>query len=74
MFKNSLLEDFDFIDGSGGCDTDDPRFPTEEAYYSMSFEKRDSIDFHLLGIAVFLNNKVKFVIDVQGFYTQDMLG
>lgn len=66
-FKNNLLSDFDFITGTGGSYTDDPRFSSMTDYSKMTSEERDTVKFYLQGAAVYYNNALQFVIDAQGF-------
>lgn len=66
-FKNMLLHDFDFIKGTGGSNTDDPRINTMNDYNKMSKAERDTVKWYLSGIAVYHDNKLQFVIDAQGY-------
>ncbi len=67
LYINMLLEDFDFINGTGGSYTDDLRINSIADYYNMSSEERETVKWLLKGIAVYLNNKLMFVIDAQGY-------
>ena len=66
-FSNMLLHDFDFISGSGGSYTDDPRIQTMTDYNNLTEEERKTVIFNLEGIAIYYNNELKFVIDSQGY-------
>lgn len=66
-FENLLLHDFDFLEGTGGSQTDDNTFNTMEDYYNMSKEEQEKIKWYLKGVAVYLNGKLQFVIDTQGY-------
>lgn len=66
-FKNHLLTDFDFIKGTGGSYTDDNRINSMLDYDNMTPEERKTVKFNLLGLAVYVENELKIVIDTQGF-------
>jgi len=66
-FSNLLLHDFDFITGTGGSYTDDNRINSMSDYDNMTESERKTVKFNLYGIAVYLNNKIQFVIDAQGY-------
>ena len=67
LFKNMLLSDFDFIGGTGGSYTDDPRINSMIDYDNMSKEERNDVKWNNYGIAVYLENALQFVIDAQGY-------
>ncbi|MDC4245572.1 hypothetical protein [Clostridium perfringens] len=66
-FNNSLMLDFDFINGTGGSCTDDERISDIKDYWNMSDEERDTVKWYLKGIAVYLNNELQYIIDAQGY-------
>ena len=66
-FSNMLLNDFDFLKNAGGSYTDDARINSMEDYRQMTEEERKTVKFNLYVIAVYLNNKLMFVIDTQGY-------
>ena len=66
-FINHLLTDFDFIKGTGGSYTDDNRINSMLDYDNMTPEERKTVKFNLLGLAVYVENELKIVIDAQGF-------
>ncbi|MFY8264460.1 hypothetical protein ACOT7R_16355 [Clostridium perfringens] len=66
-FNNSLMLDFDFIDGTGGSCTDDERINDIKDYWNMSDEERDTVKWYLKGIAVYFNNELQYIIDAQGY-------
>lgn len=66
-FSNLLLHDFDFIEGTGGSYTDDNRINSMSDYDNMTELERKTVQFNSLGIAVYLNDKIQFVIDAQGY-------
>lgn len=67
LFKNHLLTDFAFLENSGGSYTDDARINSMTDYYNMTKEEQETVIFNLLGIAVYYNNQLQFVIDTQGY-------
>jgi hypothetical protein len=73
-FENHLLTDFDFLEGTGGSYTDDQRFTSMFDYQKMSEEERKTVTFNLLGIAVYFNDKLQFVIDTQGYSYSKYIG
>lgn len=66
-FNNSLMLDFDFIDGTGGSCIDDERINDIKDYWNMSDEERDTVKWYLKGIAVYFNNELQYIIDAQGY-------
>ena len=66
-FENHLLTDFDFLEGSGGSYTDDKRINSMMDWERMSKEERQTVKFNLIGIAVYYNNQLQFIINTEGF-------
>lgn len=66
-FSNMLLNDFSFIEGTGGSYTNDSRINTMSDYYNMTKEEQNSVEWMLQGIAVYYNNELQFIIDAQGY-------
>lgn len=66
-FENMLLHDFNFLDNTGGSCTDDNSFNTMKDYYNMTKEEQEKIKWYSLGVAVYLNGVLQFVIDTQGY-------
>jgi hypothetical protein len=66
-FSNLLLNDFEFINGTGGSYTDDNRINSMSDYDNMDSFERKTVKFNSLGIAVYFDNKIQFVIDAQGY-------
>ena len=66
-FNNSLMFDFDFINGTGGSCTDDERINDIKDFWNMSDEERDTVEWYLKGIAVYFNNELQYIIDAQGY-------
>ena len=70
-FQNMLLDDFEFLNGTGGSYTDDVRINSMEDYNNMSVNERDSVKWGSYVVAVYCEKKLMFVIDAQGFsYTR----
>lgn len=67
LFKNMLLTDFDFLADSGGAYTDDSRIKTMTDYHQMTTEEKETVKFNLIGIAIYHNNILQFVVDTQGY-------
>lgn len=66
-FSNMLLHDFTFIEGTGGSYTDDLRVNNMIDYNNMTQEEKNTVEWLLKGIAVYLDNEIQFVIDAQGY-------
>jgi len=66
-FSNMLLNDFEFLQNSGGCFTDDKRINSMIDYHNMTKEEQKTVIFNLSGIAIYYNNELKFVVDTQGY-------
>lgn len=66
-FSNMLLNDFDFLTGTGGSYTDDNRINSMTDYYSMTKEEQETVKFNLYGVAIYFNNKLQFVVDAEGY-------
>lgn len=73
-FKNNLLTDFDFLAGTGGSYTDDKRVQTMTDYHNMTEGERKTIEFNLLGVAVYLDDELQFLIDTQGYNYSRYIG
>ena len=65
-FSDMLLNDFDFLEGTGGSFTEDLRFTSIKDYHNMTEEERESVIFNLYGVAVYYNNNLQFIVDAQG--------
>lgn len=66
-FSNLLLNNFDFLDGTGGSNTDDKRVNSMADYRNMSKEEQKTVKWYREGIAIYINNKLQFVVDAQGY-------
>jgi hypothetical protein len=66
-FSNMLLNDFDFLTGTGGSFTDDNRINTMTDFDNMEKEERTAVKWNLYGVAIYFNNKLQFIVDTQGF-------
>ena len=67
LYINMLLHDFDFIDGTGGSYTDDLRINSMTDYYNMTDEEKNSVEWLLQGVAIYVNDVLMFVVDAQGY-------
>ena len=65
-FSDMLLNDFEFLEGTGGSFTEDLRFTSIKDYHNMTEEERESVIFNLYGVAVYYNNNLQFIVDAQG--------
>ena len=66
-FSNRLLNDFDFLSGTGGSYTDDVRINSMTDYNNMTEEERETVIFNLYGVGIYYNNELKLVVDAQGY-------
>ncbi|PPB12856.1 LPD29 domain-containing protein [Brevibacillus laterosporus] len=66
-FTNMLLHDFDFLSETSGSYTDDNRINSMTDFYNMDEDEKKTVKWNLLGVAIYLNNKLQFVIDAQGY-------
>ena len=68
IFSNQLLDDWSFINGTGGSRCEDWRINGMEDYNRMSEEEKSTVEwFSSDCVAVFCNNKLMFVVDAQGY-------
>lgn len=68
FFSNMLLDDFDFIAGTGGSATDDERVNEYKDFLNMDSETRKTVKWYCdNAVAVYLNGSLMFVIDAQGY-------
>jgi Large polyvalent protein associated domain 29 len=67
FFSNMLLHDFDFLSGTGGSYTDDNRINSMTDFENMDEDEKKTVKWNLLGVAIFLDNNLQFVIDAQGY-------
>lgn len=66
-FEKLLLNDFTFLEHTGGSYTDDLRINSMRDYQEMTKEERKTVKFNSYVVAVYCENKIQFVIDAQGF-------
>ena len=67
-FSNHLLEDWTFIQGTGGSDTDDPRLNSDLDWQMMTAEERKTVEWYSTDcVAIVVDGVTKFVVDAQGF-------
>ena len=68
LFKNQLLDDYDFLDGKGGTATDDFRINAMEDYHRMSECERKTVEWYINdAVAVYVDGKLTIVIDPEGY-------
>jgi hypothetical protein len=65
-FSNMLLNDFSFLENTGGSYTDDNRINSMTDYHNMDEEERNTVTWNLYGVAIYFNGKLQFVVDAQG--------
>ena len=73
-FKNNLLTDFEFLAGSGRSRTNDKRINSMDDFYKMTKEEKETVKWYTLGIAIYLNDKIQFVVDTQGYNYSRYIG
>jgi uncharacterized protein YdhG (YjbR/CyaY superfamily) len=66
-FSNMLLNDFEFLTGTGGSYTDDNRLNSMTDFYNMDDEEKQSVKWLLKGVAIYYNNELQFIADAQGY-------
>ncbi len=67
-FANMLLSDFSFLQGMGGSSTMDNRVNDMGDYSRMSKEERETVEWYSDNcVAIYVDNKLKLVIDPQGY-------
>lgn len=66
-FSNLLLNDFDFLQGTGGSFSDDRRLNSMTDFYNMDEEERQTVEWISKGVAIYYNNELQFVVDAQGY-------
>lgn len=68
LFKNQLLDDYDFLDGKGGTATDDFRINAMEDYRRMSELERKTVEWYIdNAVAIYVNGKLTIIIDPEGY-------
>lgn len=66
-FSNMLLNDFDFLNDTGGSFTEDNRVNSMTDFYNMDKDERETVKWYLKGVAVYFDNKLQFIVDAQGY-------
>ncbi|MED3562283.1 LPD29 domain-containing protein [Bacillus xiapuensis] len=64
-FSNMLLNDFDFLNNTGGSFTDDNRINSMTDYYNMDEYERNTVQWNRNGVAIYFEGKLQFVVDAQ---------
>jgi len=68
LFSNQLMDDWSFLAGMGGYDTDDNRVNDMTDYHAMTEEERKTVKwYNTKCIAVFVDNNIEMVIDPEGY-------
>lgn len=66
-FCRMLMDDFDFLAGMGGTDTQDVRV-TSENFQQLNAEQRESVRFYLCKcVGIYLDGVLMFAVDPEGF-------
>ncbi|WP_226035653.1 LPD29 domain-containing protein [Aquibacillus saliphilus] len=65
-FSNMLLHDFDFLNDTGGSYTNDTRINSMIDFYNMVTEEKNTVQWNRIGVAIYFNNQLQFVVDTQG--------
>ena len=67
-FANMLLDDYSFLEGMGGTETDDLRINSMEDYRRMSKAERKTVEWYNTHcVAIYCNNELKLVINPEGY-------
>jgi hypothetical protein len=66
-FSNLLLNNFTFLKNSGGSYDISGKINSQEEYLNLTKEEISKMKFNLIGIAVFYDNKLQYIIDTQGY-------
>lgn len=66
FFKINLLTDFEQLQGLGGTYSDDPRLDDYKEIYNVPSEIMQSVEWFTLGVGIYFNDKLMFVVDPQG--------
>lgn len=68
MFVKQLMDDYSFIEHTGGSQTEDYRVNSSEDYDNMTESERKTVEWYSCNcVAVYCENELMFVIDAQGF-------
>lgn len=68
IFSNQLLDDWSFIDHTGGSFTKDNRIQSMTDYHAMSEDERKTVKWCSdKCVAIFCDGKMMFVVDAQGY-------
>lgn len=67
-FSNMLMNEFEFLYNSGGNCTEDERIKYYEDYEKLfSTEEESTVKWNRIGIAIYYDNNLQYVIDTQGY-------
>lgn len=68
LFSNMLLDDWTFLAGKGGYNTDDNRINDHNDYARMSKEEKETVKWYNIDcVAIFVDGELTMVIDPEGF-------
>ncbi|AKO91936.1 hypothetical protein BEH_07375 [Priestia filamentosa] len=65
-FSNMLLNDFDFLANTGGSFTEDNRINSMTDFYNMDELEKQTVQWNLYGVAIYLDGQLQFIVDAQG--------
>ena len=65
-FSNLLLKDFTWLEGTGGSYTDDVRINSMTDYYNMTEEERKTVIWTTVGVAIYFNNQLQYIVNPEG--------
>lgn len=65
-FSNNLMHGFDFLANTGGSYTEDNRINSMTDLYNMESEDQKTIKWITLGVAVYFDNELQFVVNASG--------
>lgn len=68
MFKYMLMDNWSFIEKTGGSETQDNRIKDMKDYEVMTKEERETVEWYSVKcVAVFCDGSMQFVVDAQGY-------
>lgn len=68
IFKNQMMDDWSFIEGTGGSQCDDWRINSMTDYSMMSEQERETVEWYSNDcVAIFCEDKLMFIVDAQGY-------
>jgi len=68
IFRNQMMDDWSFIEGTGGSQCDDWRINSMTDYNMMSEQERETVEWYSNEcVAIFCEDKLMFIVDAQGY-------